>query len=358
MSEMMEQVKLSGLLDSERADAFDEARRKLVGAEPVFTLDTTGGAYPPRLRQAILGFIVALLVAAFIPSAMRIFQIAYEEFPLPAEFIKAIAGFSLVMLAEVGQIGFTLAATVAAEDNKRVRGAFNAGALTCTFIALFGNGTYLRSDTQSAALIGFTMLETFAPPVLTLIAAYALKTLALHSIKARFEARRTYEAAQVDWRQRYEQAHTLAAWPSVIGNTLYDALKRKNKALKAVLRTITPETWYTLIQRELDAENWYTNIAAAHQAQVAAEAAALPVEAAADGEKVKHTPGVRTGETGGHIHATDGGYTWECQYCGRSDTRPTARGAANALAQHYRHCEARAHDSVQSNGHIKVEKMP
>lgn len=346
----MSMEKVNALTEDQRAAALDTARRRIAGKEPL-PADyerSTFSKYPPELARLFrrIGYVV--LIAAFIPSAVRMFIATHETTHYTVEALALLIAAAGVLLAESGQVAFTLWSS--ATEERSLRAALWLGALGCTAFALVGNAHVVNPFTQAYVI---PYMEAFLPPVLVLIASHVLKTQALHAVEARYAAHEQYVQAQRAWAQAFEDAPAHPRWMHAAANALRDALRAANKRSPAVMRALTDEDWRALILRELAADAWYERTEAAHA--VRAEESHPPPAA----QRITHSGaggGVRTGETDGAVR--DNGhdaYTGTCPHCGKTFVRDTEKGARNALAAHIgRFCDARQPRRA-ANGTFTVE---
>jgi uncharacterized membrane protein YuzA (DUF378 family) len=96
--------------------------------------------YPPMVTKLITGLCIALLLAAFTPSAIRLYVIGSTTFgaAVPYELAMVAVGVATVLTAEVGQVVFSLAlATLGTTTN--ARRLLYASMGIATAIALVGN---------------------------------------------------------------------------------------------------------------------------------------------------------------------------------------------------------------------------
>lgn len=343
--------RINALTQEQRESALDAARKRIAGAQPQAyaepSLDdflrTTAGRFPRSVVRVITALSVIMLVAAFLPSAMRLHQIGKQTFEhaITHAFSIYVAAICIVLMAEVGQVIFSLAAATTAETRSQ-RWGLRIGAFICTAIALVGNAEIVRpwAATDASA---FVWLETFAPPILVLITAQILKSQMLHSIERRHEAQSAFveahnqwQAQSADalhaWQSAYEHAHEHTSWMRIQANALRDALRRSNARSSAVLREITDDDWRALILREIAADAWYDRAE-----QRALDALRVEQERTA---RVEHTPhagtsgGERTGATDGNVREVGGAFVGACPDCGAEFSKPTYAGAVNALSAH------------------------
>lgn len=369
---------MNALTDKQRNVALDAARKRIVGPEPVSDDEPalanyagkTFTKYPPELMQRMrqLGYLI--LAAAFFASAIRIFIAAFETSAssIPSFPIALMIGLASVLLAESGQVAFTLWA--ATTDNRWLHAALLVGATGCTAFALIANAQVVLPWKQGILL---AWVETFLPPVLVLIASHVMKSQTLHAIEERYAAQQAYEADHEEWADRkaeavrawrdaYDNAHLNPRWTHVSANALRDALVEVNARKTAVMRELSDSDWRALVLREMASENWYEraeSLAAEMrleaERQHAADALRVDEERAARNEDRKRkstvrlvraptgiTSGVRTGETKDAVRENDDGtFTATCPYCAEAFVRSTQKGATNALPGHFRKCVVR-----------------
>jgi len=373
--------RINALTQEQRESALDAARKRIAGTQPQQPPEPTlddfmrhmSGRFPPRIMRLISALSAFMLVVAFLPSAMRLHQIGKDTFAHAIADSASIyvAALCIVLMAEVGQVIFSLAAATTAESRAQ-RIGLGIGATVCTCIALAGNAEVVSPWNYSGA---FVWLETFAPPVLVLITAQILKTQMLHSIEARHEAQRTFAGAHNAWsadytdalrawQSAYDHAHEHASWMRVQANALRDALRKANARSSAVLREITDDDWRSLILREVAADAWYeraeqraVEVQRIEQERSAAEARRIVrverSENAANPAAHGASGGERTGATDGNVREVDGEYVGTCPDCGAEFTKPTYAGAVNALSAHMgRWCVARKANALQPVAHV------
>lgn len=353
-------TKINQLTQTQRDAALHAAKLRLIGDEPVpgpepkldDFLKRGAGKFPPGVLTAITVLAVVMLVAAFLPSAMRLHEVGRRTFVAAAMDPASVAwaAAATVVMAEIGQVIFSLAAAILG-GGLWGRAALWTGAIICTLIALSGNAEIAKpiwGDTL------FKWLETFGPPILVLIASNVLKSNALHAIEDRHAARQLHEDAYAQWvqdadarmdawRRAYAHAEQDGRWMHCAVNALRDALVDANKVARKSVRELTAQDWRWLVHREMAAEQWYEQAAIEHQkAEVHQTRATVhsnghhPVRVSAGGG------GNRTGETAGQVSLRADG-VWEsiCPHCERRFEKPDYEGASKSLNAHLRFCEVR-----------------
>jgi hypothetical protein len=172
---------------------------RAIGMKPTreqFTY-TTISKYPPVITRLISGLCLVLLLAAFTPSAIRLYVIGSQTFgqAVSSSVAMTAVGLATVLSAEVGQVVFSLAlATLGTSQSSRR--LLYASMSISTILALTGNiQIALPGHTQSP----FAWLEAVAPPLIVLSTAYVLKEQALESIEQRHADERAFREALTEW---------------------------------------------------------------------------------------------------------------------------------------------------------------
>jgi hypothetical protein len=321
--------RVNALRDDQRDAAYERARQRIAGRKPTQTefMQQRIDKYPRSFVIAIVFLSGLMLIAAYLPSAMRIHSVALENYGqvITQEMSKYVAALCIVLMSETGQIVFSLASATSEQRKRRIGFAF--GALVCTAIALSGNAVASGAHaTQNA----FAFLETFAPPVLTLITAEVLKSQALNAIADRHRAHTQYEIALDAWQRSITDAENDAAWKRTLANVLKDALRDANKRSHAVLRELTQDDWYALTMRERHALEWVD--AAEQRLEQARQRLATQTEAQT--QSGGHSTGA-TGEVAAQTIAQSGdAYVIACPHCAREFEGTSERHAQMRLTAH------------------------
>lgn len=211
--------------------------------------------YPPLVTKLITGLCIALLLAAFTPSAIRLYVVGSSTFgaAVPYELAMIAVGIATVLTAEGGQVVFSLAlATLGTTPN--ARRLLYASMGIATAIALVGNvQVALPGHTTSP----FAWLEAIAPPLLVLSTAYVLKEQMLEAIELCHANERAYQEAVNDWQRATINPEAHSQWMQFYANALRDALRKGNIRRREALESLNTADWRALIYRELQADNWY-----------------------------------------------------------------------------------------------------
>jgi hypothetical protein len=375
--------KINMLTQAEREKALDAARRKVAGktwdemrvAEPQLDhfIHNTVSRYPPEHMKRMRALGIIVLGAAFFGSAIRIFLAAFATNSATLLTSSTQTGYGLafnlafligaasVLLAESGQVAFTLWASSVDDEDADTRTAWyhvnwmqvslRVGALGCTLFAYMGNAYVMQPPFAISldALIAWT--ETLLPPTLVLIASNVLKDQELVKIRTRHAAQISYaqqhaawdarkQAATAAWNDAFANAHLSERWLPHAANALRDALRAANRRSYAVLRELTDADWRVLVLREMANEQWYANA----ERQVAAEPERVepmpvPVRAPRTQTHTGKASGKHTGEFDNAVTANaDGTHTGTCPHCGTQYVKASAKGAKAALIAHKRNC--------------------
>lgn len=216
--------------------------------------------YPLKIQAVVYILMLIPLVAFLLLSAMRLFAIGkqmHADVSLGAKLLGVydqapIAGLAIVLGAEFAQVVFTVALTVLAGGRKAARFAFVVGIILSTLIALIGNAQYALWGKDISA---FRVLETLAPPIVVLVLGEVLALLWLDSISAGHETQRLYDIARNDWAKVNKEPERHPEWLKAYATALRDELCRYNGMS---IDDLQPDEWRTLVQNEIDAENWYS----------------------------------------------------------------------------------------------------
>jgi hypothetical protein len=211
--------------------------------------------YPPGVTKLINALCIVLLLAAFTPSAIRLYVIGSETFgaAVPFELAMVAVGIATVLTAEIGQVVFSLALATLG-TSKGARRLLYTSMGIATAIALVGNvQVALPGHIESP----FAWLEAIAPPLLVLSTAYVLKEQMLDSIEARHANERAYQEAVNEWQRAAVNPEAHPRWMQFYANALRDALRKANARRREAVEGLTHGDWRALVYRELQAEDWY-----------------------------------------------------------------------------------------------------
>lgn len=256
------------LSQEQRLDARSKAMEavvKLAGERPARDnfQNTTPGKYPGWLVKVMIALASILMLAAFIPSAMRLHYIGQQTFAhgLPSSNWSALVGVCIVVLSETGAILFTLAYAVL-PTGRLSRLVLALSVLATISIAIVGNYEVALYGKSGATV--FTWLEALLPPLLTLATAYILKEVALHSIAARHEDNLAYEAALSRWKKAAAFPETHPDYPRYYAAALWDILLQVNakgrggSERREYMQAMTSGQKSRLVMEEMRAEDWFT----------------------------------------------------------------------------------------------------
>lgn len=288
---MLSQIK--PLTQEERQNAqvaAQQAVMRAVGERPLReAFDRhTASRYPPFVSKLINWLCIVLLLAAFTPSAIRLFVIGSETFggAVPDHLAMIAVGIATVLTAEIGQVVFSLAlATLGTTPNARRLLYTSMGIATA--IALVGNVQVALPGHMHSP---FAWLEAIAPPLLVLSTAYVLKEQLLDAIETRHANERAYQEAVNLWQAATLDPESHPHWMQFYANGLRDAIRKVNSRRKDALENLTTANWRALVYRELQADNWYAQpmieAVLSEQTSEVVEAVPLPLATSANGNGV------------------------------------------------------------------------
>jgi hypothetical protein len=215
--------------------------------------------YPPTVTRLISLLCIILLLAAFTPSAIRLYVIGSQTFGQSVSNAMAMTavGLATVLSAEIGQVVFSLALATLGTSQSSRRLLLASMALS-TILALTGNiQISLPGHTDSP----FAWLESITPPILVLSTAYVLKEQVLESIERRHANERAFQAALTDWQIATANPEAHPQWSQFYANALRDALRKANNRRKETLNQMTLDDWHRAVSREMKADIWYVAFA-------------------------------------------------------------------------------------------------
>lgn len=211
--------------------------------------------YPPTVTRLISILCIVLLLAAFTPSAIRLYVIGSQTFGQAVSNSVAMTavGLATVLSAEVGQVVFSLALATLG-TSRSSRRLLYVSMTIATILALTGNiQIALPGHTSSP----FAWLEAVAPPLLVLSTAYVLKEQVLETIERRHADERAFQAALTEWQAATADPERHPNWSQVYANALRDALLKANSRRKEAVGEMTVDDWRSVVFREMKADLWY-----------------------------------------------------------------------------------------------------
>jgi hypothetical protein len=254
------------LTQAERQAAYEAAQdavRRAIGPRPARDqfAHIAAHRYPPRITRLITALCIVLLLAAFTPSAIRLFVIGSQTFgqAINNTVASSLVGLATVLCAEIGQMVFsltlaTLDRSAQAEHKLSPQRLLYVSMAVATMIALVGNVQLaLPGHTHSP----FAWLEAIAPPLLVLSTAYVLKEQMLDTIQQRHANEQAFQAALAAWQAAADDPESHPRWSQFYANALRDALRKANSRRQEALSSLTAADWRGLIYREHQADAWY-----------------------------------------------------------------------------------------------------
>lgn len=251
---------LKPLTQEQRQQARESAQdavTRAVGERPdrAHFAAATISKYPASVTRLITLLAVVLLLAAFTPSAIRLYVIGSQTFGAAINNTAAmrLVGLATVLSAETGQVVFSLALATLG-TTRQTRSLLYTSAALATGIALVGNvQTALPGHTSSP----FAWLEAIAPPLLVLSTAYVLKGQMLGAIEQRHANEVAFQAALETWLAATGDPERHPRWSQFYANALRDHLRKANNRRPEALEAMTTADWRAAVYREIQAEQWY-----------------------------------------------------------------------------------------------------
>jgi len=251
---------LRPLTQEQRQGARKKAREaviRAIGPKPVreYFNQSTISKYPPSVTRLIFLLCLVLLLAAFTPSAIRLYVIGSHTFgqAVSSSAAQTAVGLATVLSAEVGQVVFSLALATLG-TSRSARRLLMISMMIATAIALVGNVQIsLPNHTNSP----FAWLESIAPPLLVLSTAYVMKEQILETIEIRHANERAFQVALGEWQVATAMPEEYPTWMQFYANALQDALRKANARRKETLNQMTIEDWRLAVGHEMRADMWY-----------------------------------------------------------------------------------------------------
>jgi hypothetical protein len=251
---------LRPLTQEQRQSARKKAREAIIraiGPKPVreHFNQATISKYPPSVTRLIFVLCLVLLLAAFTPSAIRLYVIGSQTFgqAVSNDVAMTAVGFATVLSAEIGQIVFSLAlATLGTSQS--ARRLLIASMAIATIISLVGNVQIALPGHENSP---FAWLEALAPPLIVLATAYVIKEQILETVEVRHANERAFQVALEEWQTATALPEEYPTWLQFYANALQDALRKANVRRKETLRQMTVEDWQLAVHHEMRADMWY-----------------------------------------------------------------------------------------------------
>jgi len=252
---------ITPLTQEQRLSATERAKKAIIQSigEKPSVLQFEGHSndrFPPYVTKSIITLCVLALVAAFIPSAIRLYHIGSDTFnhSITHQISAQIVGLSVVVMAELSQLVFSLSLAVLG-TSKASRRLLYFSMFTATLIALVGN---VQVALPGHWMNPFAWLEAIAPPVLVLSLAYILKEQMLVTIEQRYETERMYQEALQGWEKQTAKPENHPNWKQFYANSIRDEFIGLYKRRKSVdVKSLGSGEWIEIVKREFNADQWY-----------------------------------------------------------------------------------------------------
>ncbi len=169
---------LRPLTQEQRQGAHQSAREavlRTIGPKPIreYFAGETISRYPVSVTRLITFLCLILLLAAFTPSAIRLYVIGSQTFgqAVSNHVAKTAVGLATVLSAEIGQVVFSLALATLGTSQASKRLLYVSMSLS-TMVSLTGN---VQLALPAHAQSPFAWLEAMVPPLLVLATSFVLK---------------------------------------------------------------------------------------------------------------------------------------------------------------------------------------
>jgi hypothetical protein len=251
---------LRPLTQEQRQGARRNAREAVfcaIGPKPTREqfMHNTISKYPSSVTRLIFLLCLVLLLAAFTPSAIRLYVIGSQTFgqAVSSNVASTAVGFATVLSAEIGQIVFSLALATLG-TSRSARRLLVVSMAIATIISLAGNVQVALPGHENSP---FAWLESLAPPIIVLATAYVIKEQILEAVEIRHANEQAFQTTLADWRVVTAAPEDQPSWMQFYANALQDALRRANARRRETLNQMTIDDWRVAVHREMRADMWY-----------------------------------------------------------------------------------------------------
>lgn len=250
----------------QRIDARNRAKELVVtmaGAKPTPDefRENHIGKYPAVVVNTVLILCGVALLAAFYPSAMRLYEAGKESFyhAIPDQDKARAAGVSLIVMAELTLLICNLALAVI-PSTPTYRFALNLGSVISTAIALVGNiqiGLWNQTESPIA------WFETIAPPLLVVILSFVLKGVLLTRISESHQWQTAFKQALDRWQSDVRSAEQSPRFKQAYAAELkavYMAINSEGRGRAErlqYLQSLTSQEWSALVKAAFAEDVWY-----------------------------------------------------------------------------------------------------
>lgn len=252
--------------NQQRIDARNRAKEMVVtlaGAKPTPDefRENHVGQYPPLVVNGVLFLCAVALLAAFYPSAMRLYEAGYHSFYFAIQnpMKASLAGVSLIVMAELTLLICNLALTVI-EPSSFYRLLLNTGSVLSTSIAIVGN-VQVGLVGQFSSPIAY--LETMTPPLLVVILSFVLKGVLLTRIGDSHQWKLAFKEALNHWQQDVRSAEhspkfkqSYAAELKSLYVTINGEGRGRTERLN-YLNALSSQEWSAIVKAAFREDGWY-----------------------------------------------------------------------------------------------------
>jgi len=232
--------------------------------------------YPPLMNKILLFLMAIPLFLSFLVSAFRLYDVGYNTYfhSIQDQFQATIAGITIVLVAEIGMILFSIFPTVFPEkDREQDYGTgviadlrkgianlprpnpYSAYVLLCLIVTLVGN-IHVAEPQALASVNGnyFGYIEAVVPTLVVIGIAWGLKRMILHYLAERQRVTKLYKEALAEWKAVTNHPEQSAEYDLQLRKGILKKVKEKNartKERKELLAALQPMHEQWLLWREL-----------------------------------------------------------------------------------------------------------
>lgn len=209
---------------------------------------------PPEVTKLVTRIFVAIVVSLFPLSAIRLFVMGSASFDRHPLLVQIVAGLATVCAAEISILGFSLAMSTFATTPRSKR-IMSVGVGAAGLFALVANLEYSRPWEHTQAFLWF---ESTVPVVLFVIGSMAVEWRFLYAVQERHRVSREYGRALSEWKALTADPTSHPKWLQFYANALRDEIYRQSRGTaRDALNDFELQDWIDVVQREIDADNWF-----------------------------------------------------------------------------------------------------
>lgn len=252
-----------------RQNAIDRVRSSTTEPDKAYYTARSFSRYPPALTRLLLLALFVVAGLSFLISAGK--EIAASDLvlqPIVKDYQKLspawadISNVSILFLGELGTLLFTSVTSFFPDKDNRRSIIFRLGAMLCAFIAILANATISIIHYPNMRDSGVTLFGAFitlVPPLIVVFVGLFLERLLVTILEARAQAADAYNKAYDAYQNAQRQPEKDVHFPSLLYQSIYEALVRaggNNKALILAAVEETPGLQAELVRWQLELHDW------------------------------------------------------------------------------------------------------